>query len=335
MFLRLLIVLATLSVILGAGWLALRRPDIPMERLEQAYANSDSRFLVLENEGRLHLRDVGPRDAPAIVLVHGFSASLHTWEPWVADLAKDYRVVSLDLPGHGLSGCIDNSKIGTQQFVDAVDAVVRALKIERFTLAGNSMGGHTAWAYALAHPQKLDGLILVDAAGWPADADDQKDSPIVFKLLANPVARSIMKDLDMSALVRSGLEDSFTDQTLVTEAMVERYTSLGRAPCHRDAIITMSSTREGRIAASNETLAAITTPTLILHGEDDNLIPASHGKKFDEAIPDSDLKLYPGVGHLPQEEAVEDSLADVRAFLTRVAAKADIASTETVPAPQP
>jgi pimeloyl-ACP methyl ester carboxylesterase len=332
MFWRIFVVLLTLTIVLAAGWLALRRPDMPFDRLEFEYTNADSKFLTVDEDTRLHLRDVGARDAPAIVLVHGFSASLHTWEGWAKDLQKDYRVVSLDLPGHGLSGCIDNTEIGQTQFVEAVKLVADTLKLDDFTIVGNSMGGQTAWEYALAHPGDVNGLVLVDAAGWPSSEDERKNSPVVFRLLEYKLARDLMKDLDMTALVRSGLEDSFTNKALVTDEMVERYTALGRAPCHRDAIIALSSSRTERKPATPERLAAISTPTLIMHGEQDNLIPVSAAGKFGKAIPGAVVKIYPEVGHLPQEEVAEASLADLRAFL---AALKRPEVTAEIPAPQP
>ncbi|MBY9066055.1 alpha/beta fold hydrolase [Hyphomonas sp. WL0036] len=314
---RFLAVVITLGAILFAGWMALKRDDIPYEQLETIYASSDSRFLALDDEKRIHFRDVGPRDAPTLVLVHGFSASLHTWEPWVADLKRDYRIISLDLPGHGLSRCVDNGAIGTEQFVDIIDRVVDALKVERFTLAGNSMGGGAAWSYALAHPERLDGLVLVDAAGWPRSEAESKDRPVIFRLLEIGFARKLIKDLDMSSLIRSGLEDSFANPAFVTDEMVDRYASLARAPCHRDALLALSA-GEGTEATA-QGLAAISTPTLVMHGEKDNLIPASHGENFAAAIPGAELKLYPDVGHLPQEEIAAESVADLRSFLaTRV-----------------
>ena len=313
---RLIAVFVTVAIILGAGWFVMRRSDIAYDRLESMYANTESRFMPMGGDMRVHYRDVGPRNAPVLVLVHGFSASLHTWEPWVQGLRKDYRVVSLDLPGHGLSRCLDVSQTGIPQFVDTIDHVTRELGIERFTLAGSSMGGHTAWNYALAHPDRLDGLVLVDASGWPKSGDEADSSPLVFKLLANPLARSVMKDLDMTGMIRSGLEDSFVDQALVTEDMVQRYAALGRAPCHRDAILNLMADRNGRTEASAGALSAITVPTLILQGEQDNLVPASHGEKFHAAIPGSVLKLYPDVGHVPQEEIPDQSLADLRDFLS-------------------
>ncbi|MEZ6000061.1 alpha/beta fold hydrolase [Hyphomonas sp.] len=324
---RFLVVLLTLVAILSAGWFALQRADIGYDRLELVYANSDSRILPLENGLRVHYRDVGPRNAPVIVLVHGFSSSLHTWEPWVANLKRDYRVISLDLPGHGLTNCLEGERVGTEQFVETVDAVTRALGIDTFTLAGNSMGGGVAWAYALAHPSRLEGLVLVDASGWPENAQEEKTDPLVFKLLSNPVARRLMKNTDMTWLVRDGLRDSFADPDLATDDMVNRYTALARAPCHRDALMALTSGGGDRARATKEALAKVTVPTLVLHGEQDKLIPVAAAQKFADAIPGAKLVTYANAGHLPQEELAEDSASDLRAFLAGLNAS-ETASTD-------
>lgn len=326
MFRSFLAVILTLGIILFAGWMTLRRDDIPYEQLESIYANADSRYLAFGDDMRVHFRDVGPRDAPVIILVHGFAASLHTWEPWVTNLKRDYRVISLDLPGHGLSRCIDNTVIGPVQFVETINRVANTLEIERFTLAGNSMGGGAAWNYALDFPGRLNALVLVDAAGWPLTEAEGDSRSLVFRLLDNDLARRVMKDLDLSSLIRGGLENSFGDPSFVTDDMVERYASFARAPCHREAILELSSSRSDRRAATPELLAQITAPTLILHGERDNLIPAAHGEKFAAAIPGSVLKLYAGIGHLPQEEIADLSAGDLRAFLnTHVHGAEDVA----------
>lgn len=324
---RFLVVLLTFAAIFAAGWFALQRADIGYDRLELVYSYSDSRILPLDNGLRVHYRDTGPRDAPAIVLVHGFSSSLHTWEPWVANLKRDYRVISLDLPGHGLTNCLEGERIGTEQFVETVDAVTKSLGIDKFTLAGNSMGGGVAWAYALAHPSRLEGLVLVDASGWPESTQEEKSDPLVFKLLSNPVARRFMKNTDMTWLVRDGLRDSFANPDLVTDEMVNRYTALARAPCHRDALMALTSGGKGRVFATKEALSKITVPTLVLHGEQDNLIPVAAGQKFAEAIPGAKLVTYADAGHLPQEELAAESAGDLRTFLSGLHA-AETASTE-------
>ncbi|KCZ51079.1 alpha/beta fold hydrolase [Hyphomonas pacifica] len=322
MFRRFLVVLLTVGVILTAGWYMLKRPDISYNTLESVYSYNDSRFLKSGGETQIHFRDIGPRDAPVIVLVHGYAASMHTWDDWVKRLRRDYRVISLDLPGHGLSRCVDNNAIGIEQFVDTVDRVVTTVDVRNFTLVGSSMGGHSAWAYALEYPEKLDALVLVDAAGWPDEKGEGDSDPLIFKLLRNGVARKLMKDLDMSALIRSGLEKSFADPALVDDPMVERYSALSRAPCHREALLKLMSGATTRVPATSEALARISAPTLVMQGEVDNLVPAAHGRKFAEAIPGAELKLYPNVGHIPQEEIGEMSADDLRAFLAEVYAPA-------------
>jgi pimeloyl-ACP methyl ester carboxylesterase len=283
--------------------------------LEKAYASPDSQFLKLSDGTRIHYRDLGPKDAPAIILVHGFSASLHTWEDWTESLKADYRVISLDLPGHGLSRCLAAEDVSVEQFVDVVDQTATHLGAQSFTLVGSSMGGHTAWSYALKFPEKLDALVLVGASGWPKAEGDDDNGPLVFKLLEYRMARALMKDIDMSGLIRSGLEDSFVDQSFVTDTMVQRYSSLSRAPCHREAILSLTRARSDRQVATTQALSQITIPTLILHGTDDNLVPVSAAEKFKTAIPHASVQIYERVGHVPQEEVANESLIDLKAFL--------------------
>lgn len=316
MFRRLLSVLLVILVLAAVGWLAMRRADIPYDTLETLYASEQSEFLTLPDGVKLHYRDEGNPDGPVLVLVHGFSASLHTWEPWVERLGDDYRVISLDLPGHGLSRTPELEKMDPAHFADAVADATQMMGTESFTLVGNSMGGATAWQFALKHPERLDGLVLVAASGWPDESGEDRP-PLVFRLLANPVGRAVLKDLDTSGLVRDGLENSFVDASLVTDAMVDRYVFLSRAPGHRDGIIALVTGGDERQVATAEALAAIKVPTLILQGEEDNLVPASGAEKFAAAIPDAELVIYESVGHLPQEEIADRSAADLQDFLAR------------------
>lgn len=313
---RTLAVSLTIVAVLAAGWLALRRADIPYDTLETIYATPDSQFMTLDDGLKIHFTDTGPQDRSAIVLVHGFSASLHTWEAWKTDLEMDYRVVTLDLPGHGLSRAEDPSLANIERFVEVVSEVTTSLGVDRFTLAGSSMGGNTAWSYALTHPETLDGLVLVAASGWPEEDGEGDDSPFIFTLLANPVARALLKDLDMTSLIRSGLEGSYTDQTLVTETLVERFVALSRAPGHRATLLAIMS--GDRVEATTELVSNISVPTLMMWGSDDNLVPVSGAQKFGDAIAGSQVIVYDGVGHVPQEENPAQSVADLRAFMLEV-----------------
>lgn len=301
---------ALIGVATVAGCVTLYRGDIAYDALDARYASADSRYLDLPDGVRLHYRDQGPRDAPALILVHGFGASLHTWEPWVAELSRDHRVVSLDLPGYGLSRTDPTWRRGSDAHEQAIHALADALDLRTFALAGNSMGGAAAWRYALAHPERLDGLILVNAAGWPQPSSG--GTPLIFKLLSHPIGRALLRDLDPTSLTKDGLKSAFADDALVTDAMVRRYVDMSRAPGRRAQIL--SDSAEGE-PATPERLATIPTPTLVMVGEADGVIPAAQSRRFAEAIPGAQLITYPGVGHLPMEEIPARSAQDVRAFL--------------------
>jgi pimeloyl-ACP methyl ester carboxylesterase len=310
-------IVVVLAVLLTAGWLALRRPDIPWPTLQAKYANSASRYMALPGGVKVHYRDQGRRDGPVIVLVHGFAASLHTWEPWVARLGSDYRIITLDLPGFGLTSAPEGYTLGRNDFVDVVDQVTVKLGVTTFVLAGNSMGGGVAWNYALAHPDKLDGLVLVDAAGWPRQGAGSDDGPFIFKVLRNPVGRFLLRDLDGSAMTRAGLRSAFEPTPeMVDDAMVGRYVEMARAPGHRPIIMGLMGGYDPADAASREKLGQIAVPTLIMHGDADKLIPVGDAARFGEAIPGSTVIIYPRVGHVPMEQIADRSAADLANWLT-------------------
>ena len=329
---RFLAVALTVVAILGAGWLAVRVPELPYETLEQVYASEESEFVTLENGTRIHFRDEGNPDGEALVLVHGFAASLHTWSEWIELLARDYRLVSLDLPGHGLSRGFPLEEVGTLGFIGSIDTVADAVGLDDFTIVGSSMGGAAAWAYALEHPGRVEGLVLVGAAGWPPTPEEMEEAPVVFKMMRHGAVRSILKDIDVSSMIRSGLEDSFVDTSLVTDAMVERYASLARGRGHRAALLHLLSGEADRLDATSDLMAEIDVPTLVLHGREDKLIPVRNGTRFAEAIAGAELVIFENVGHLPQEEIARESAAALAAFLESTVHATDVS---TVSATQP
>jgi pimeloyl-ACP methyl ester carboxylesterase len=259
---------------------------------------------------RAHYRDLGPREAPAVVLVHGFSASTHAWDAWAKALSSDYRVVVLDLPGHGLTRTPPGYAAGRDGFDAVVDGVTVKLGLTRFTLGGNSMGGGVAWAYALNHPDKVQRLVLVDAAGWPMS---KAGGASIFAILRNPLGRKLLRNIDARPLVAQGLRAAYLDPRLVTPALIDRYVDLARAPGHRDILLGLQ-TGPRRLASASE-LSRIHVPTLVMFGQDDRLIPALDGEKFHKAIPGATLILYPGVGHVPMEQIPDRSVADLKAWL--------------------
>jgi pimeloyl-ACP methyl ester carboxylesterase len=302
---------AVLSAAIVA-WAALQRPDIPWARLERKYANAHSRFMDLPGGLRVHYRDQGNRRGPPIVMVHGFAASLHAWEPWLNLLGDRYRIVTLDLPAHGLTRAPTTYALSLDHHAEVIDEIAQRLNLGRYVVVGNSMGGGAAWTLALAHSDNLRGLVLVDPVGAPMQGRN-RGSPLIFKLLANPLGQALLRNLDTRPLARPGLKAAYVDPTLVTPALVDRYVDLSRAPGHR--AILLNSQGGPPEAPPAETFHAIATPTLIMHGEADALIPVSAGRWLAQAIPGARLITYPGVGHVPMEQIPDRSAQDLRLFL--------------------
>ena len=159
------VILAAVIAVGVVGYVTLLRPDIPYARLEAKYANAASRFIDMPGGLQVHYRDQGDKARPAVVMVHGFSASLQAWEPWVTRLGRDYRIVTLDLPGHGLTRAPAGYRPNTTAYADLVDQLALRLKLGPYVVVGNSMGGAVAWKDALRHPADVRALVLVDAAG--------------------------------------------------------------------------------------------------------------------------------------------------------------------------
>ncbi|WP_194953561.1 alpha/beta fold hydrolase [Sphingopyxis solisilvae] len=312
---RVLIPLAALVAILAA-FLLLRTPDTDRDAMIAKYGDADAAFAAGPGGQRVHYRDQGKPGAPAIILLHGSNSSLHTWEPLVRRLGADYRIVTLDLPGHGLTGGTPDKNYGAGGMAAAVDIVAAKLGIERFVLGGNSMGGWVAWRYALAHPDRVDALLLLDAAGMPLRRGEKApESNVGFRILKYPFGRWLATQITPRVLVEQSLRGSVENQAIVEAAMVDRYWELLRFPGNREA--TVLRARQDREPAMADRVGEITAPTLILFGTEDRLINASAAQTFHERIAESEVVLLDGIGHLPMEEAPDATAEAIAGFLTR------------------
>ena len=311
-------ILGALALVLLAAYFILRVPDTDPAEMQAKYGAAPSRMLAVGDGRQVHVRDEGPRDAP-IVLLHGSNADLHTWQAWTDALSADYRVVRFDQRGHGLTGPAADADYSIETFAGDIDAVVDALGVERFVLAGNSMGGAIAMQYAIASPERLDGLVLVDASGAPIERN--ADGNIAFKLAAMPGVGSVMSQVLPRSLVERSLSQSVSNQKIVTGEAVDRYWELARYPGNRDATRARFSTP--RSAFSAEQVAQTDVPTLVMWGEEDKLIPYEAAGWYMDHLPDATLAAYPGIGHLPMEEAPERSAADLQQWLARTLSSRD------------
>ena len=309
--LRALGVLLLLSAI-ALAWS--RAPERPVQTLVARWAPPPSNFV--EVKGQLvHLRDEGPRgDREPIVLIHGTSASLHTWEGWVRVLKADRRVISFDLPGFGLTGPFAGSYARDDYRGDTYARfmldLLDHLKLERVVLGGNSLGGEVAWRTAVLAPGRVAALVLVDAAG-PAFVPESV--PLGFLLARLPLLNRVTEWVLPRGLVAQGLANVYGDPSKVTPELVDRYFELTLREGNRRALgQRLRSMVSGEGA---EALRTIRQPTLILWGGQDRLIPPEVGRQFEREIAASKLVIFPELGHVPQEEDPARTVQAVRDFL--------------------
>jgi pimeloyl-ACP methyl ester carboxylesterase len=250
-------------------------------------------------------------------LLHGSNASLHTWEPLVARLGRDYRIITYDARGHGLTGAVKSGDYRLDAMVADAEWVRAQLGIDKMILGGNSMGGAVAWRYAIAHPDRINALILLDAAGMPPRAGEEAPaSNVGFRVMRYRMGRWLAGQITPRFMIEKSLRGSVSNQSIVNEPMIDRYWELLRFPGTREATgLRFSQRRDDQATA--ERAREITAPTLILFGKEDRLINASAAQSFQERIKGSEVVLLDGIGHLPMEEAPDATANAIRDFLTR------------------
>lgn len=307
---------AVLLLAISAGIFSVWTPDTDPVAMRKKYASSASRFIDVDGM-KMHVRDQGPRDAPVIVLVHGSGASLQTWIPWTARFSKTYRVISLDLPGHGLTGPHPKRDYSAASFVSSVDGVAQKLGVKKFVLGGQSLGGGVVLAYALAHPEKLNGLILVSAAGAPeSTAAFARKPPLDVRIARTPVLRNIGLFFTPRSFIEGGVNAGLSVKRVITPEMIDWYWELIRYPGNRQAAIDRANTSYSAFDPKN--IQAMKVPTLILWGEQDAFVNISNGKWFEKNIRGSKFISYKGVGHAPMEEVADQSVDDVLEWISHI-----------------
>jgi pimeloyl-ACP methyl ester carboxylesterase len=291
--------------------------DRPVEELIPLYANKDSKFMPIMGM-KVHYRDEGvATDTLPLILLHGMSSSLNTWDSVVIDLKKHRRVISLDLPGFGLTGPSPEMAYNFPYYSKFIDSFATRLQIKRFILAGNSMGGAISWNYALHNPSRLAKMILIDAAGYPKKGES---GSLGFKIASTPVINNLLLYATPKALVRKSLETVYYDQSRVTDEQVERFHDVAIREGNREAaLLIFKGSFQGdskRFLNSNVSrIAEIKTPTLILWGDKDNLIGVNNVDNFLKDIQGSKAEIYKNVGHVPMEEVPGKVAASILAFV--------------------
>ncbi len=306
------VLLLILVLFVYKGW----APDIPHDQLAAKYATGASEFVTLPSGARAHYRMQGNRDGKTMLLLHGSNSSLHTWESWVESLSDDFFTVTIDLPGHGLTGPVPDEDYTYKGMVRFLKEFNESLGLKSFVLGGNSMGGGVTLSYALTYPGDVTHLILVDASGvrLPASTSGKVDRPLAFELAGRWYANWILENITPRSLARDGLMKSVSRTEIVTEDMIDRYWELVRHPGNRSATAKrFSSYRE--MGGLDLPVDRITAPTLIIWGQEDTLIPVETADVLTAKIPNAQLRIFEGVGHLPMEEIAAETASEVRNFL--------------------
>ncbi len=310
-FLRISIALFSLFVAALVGavivWWA---PDVPLANLTAKWAKPPSTFISVEGM-QVHIRDEGPRNDPVpIVLIHGTSASLHTWDGWVSSLRAKRRVIRFDLPGFGLTGPAPDGDYSLDRYSRFVGATLDVLGVRKAILAGNSLGGQIAWATAVAQPERIVKLVLIDAAGYPFTSESM---PIGFRIARMPGINRVMESILPRSLIKSSIRNVYGNPDKVTPELIDRYYELTRREGNRHAL--GQRFQQMPPGEQAEKISTLRLPTLILWGGRDRLIPPENARRFKQDIAGSKLVIFDDLGHVPHEEDPSRTVQAVLHFL--------------------
>jgi pimeloyl-ACP methyl ester carboxylesterase len=289
---------------------------MPVEQL----ADPDSRFADL-NGVKVHYKVAG-EGRPAVVLLHGFAASLFSWREVIGPLAESHTVVAFDRPGFGLTerplpGEWDGqSPYSPEAQADLTVALMDELGIDRAVLVGNSAGGTVAALTALRYPERVEALVLVDPAIYQGG---MQFPGVVRWLLGTPQARRL-GPLFVRSIRDWGLEfgrSAWHDPSKITDEIWDGYTKPLQAENWDKGLyeVTLAS----RSLGLDKQLDEIQVPVLVVTGDDDRIVPTEQSIRLAGELPSAELALAPNCGHVPHEECPEFFLAVVNRFLAGLA----------------
>jgi len=274
-------------------------------QLIEKYTNEHSRFMPV-NGTLIHYRVEGK--GPKLVLLHGSFSSLHTFDDWMPALKRKFTVIRLDLPAFGLTGPTPDNCYTMQCYITHLHHFLKNLGINRFSLAGSSLGGWIAWEYALAYPGQVSKLVLLDSAGFI----DERNLPLPFRMARTPFFNRVIKFAVSRGMLEEFVREVYYNKSRITVELVDRYYELFNREGNPEAFLRLVN---ARYKDNSRQLRKLKIPVLILWGKEDRWLPVENAYRFHETIPENDLIVYDYVGHLPMEEIPEDTAQDVMAFL--------------------
>ena len=301
-----LMVVLTIGILIAIFLVKGRARQLSVESLSH-WSQPPSRFIEV-NGLKVHYRDEG--EGPVLILLHGLFSSLHTWDQWVNRLQDRYRIIRIDVPNFGLTGPFPNRNVDDLTYMQFLEDFATAMKLEQFHLAGNSLGGYFAYQYASRYPQRVEKLVMLNAAGYffiPPAALIGWGMPLFGRIADYTEAPYGL----FASLVRR----AYADPNNATPDEIRRYNELLHLEGNREAGGRLIRHIRNRVGFDTSRTHMLTMPTLIMWGDQDHWIPVRHAPKYHQAIPGSELIIYKGVGHMPMEEIPERSANDLVKFL--------------------
>lgn len=307
LFKLLLVVILVAAIALTVFWFA-RPADVSFDEVRTSVPNSAYSHFADIDGVRVHYQEKGT--GRPLILIHGLSSSTYSWKDVFEPLAKNYRVIAVDLKGFGFSGKPDGDYTRRAQAI-LVAHLLDYLKIDQAWLAGNSMGGEVALNFALQNPQRVAGLILIDSAGVSVPNANSVTPGYARVPFVGPVLIALA--LTSDSLVRRGLERSFYDGAKVTDERVAAY--YRPLKTRGGQLGSLRARTQWGLFPIEPDLNKINSPTLIIWGAEDALIPLAAGRKMNSLIKDSKLVILEKCGHVPQEELPERVLDEMTKFI--------------------
>lgn len=282
-------------------------PDKSKSELEKIYSSPKNAY-INALEVNIHYQDTGPSKNPIpILFLHGFGASLQTWDTWSQSLSNEYRVISVDLPGFGLTGEDPSGIYTDERSVEVLEAFLKALQISKVVLVGNSMGGKFAWQFTARYPNQVAKLVLISPDGYASPGIEYGKKPEI------PAIAQLYRYFFSKTFLAMNLEPAYANPKTLNDDLVNRYYDLMLAPGVRGAIL--ARMQQTVLKDPVPSLANIQVPTLLIWGEKDAFIPISNSNDYLKVMPNVKRVSLPNIGHLPQEEQPTIGLAALKEFL--------------------
>lgn len=296
-------ILLSIIILISLG---LYERDLSPEEAAKSLTNEESKFFRIRGMD-LHYRIEG--QGPPLVLLHGTGSMLQTWDNWTSLLKEHFRIIRFDLPGFGLTGPNPERDYSMGFYTSVLHELTDSLSLDSFFLAGNSLGGQIAWEYAIDHPNKVRKLVLLAPAGIKSKAK----STLVFKLAKYETLSTLLQNFGTRFFVQKTLNDIYADPSRINTEMATIYHVAALRSGNRRAFMDRLAAplNENRV----ERLTELKMPVLLMWGDRDVLVPHTLAPRFQKLISNSELKIYPGVGHIPMEEIPDLSVNDVMDFL--------------------